>query len=429
MRDADSWMGPEGQAIRWRDRRLRIRYLRLGGEPRQKGSRGENVQRREDFRSGVDQLRELQQGVLTGPVALDLDFHPASRQPPTIHRLSKRYLDVLGAASDGADTDGRRHLLYRDDRQVTLLHVHLWPRSSGAGDSFSGHTDVQARPLRDVVADLELAGDLQDRADWTANDDADPFVVPPVPEIDPEPALDLSEAADPVRMQRRDLNLWLRLHDLAQVQEALLAATDAHIAGLLCRGRGLIACDRPATNPAQVREPLKELLSESRDLLLSHPLHVPLPPLPGAPGDRETFAAGIRDQLRQWQQRWPVLLPLVVPVKVTLLVVTPPQGRDLDNLALEVLPLVHETLVPHPQPWLTRFPALSGAVEDLAERDRLRRLARYSVTAYEVIQLRRTHADPPNGLLRLALGSASTPGSAWARIARYVEDRIEVTLR
>lgn len=417
-------MGPEGQAIRWRDRRLRTRYLRLDGEPRQKGSRGDNPQRQRDFGSGVEELRGRRQGVLTGPVALDLDFFSITPQSPSIHRLSKRYLDVLGAAPAGVGAAKRRHLLYRDDRQVTLLHVHLWPPPSGADASIRGHTNVLGRPLRDVVADLELAGDLPDNAYW--DDDASPFVAPEVPEIDLEPVFDLGQAADPEQLQQwRHLNLSLRLHDQAQVQEALLAATDAHIARLLCRVRGLIAGDQPATGPAPVQHLLDDLLAESRDLLLSHPMHIPLPALPGAPGDRETFAAGIRNQLCQWQQRWSILTPLLVPVKVILLVVTPPQGRDLDNLALEILPLVHETLAPHPQPWLTRFPALFDTAEGRAERDRLRRLARSSVTAYEVIHLRRTAADPPNGLLRLAIGSATTPGSTWTRIAHYVDNQMD----
>jgi hypothetical protein len=181
------------QAIRWCDRRSRTRYLRLDGEPRQKGSRGETAQRQRDFRSGINQLRELRQGVLTGPVALDLEFHPATKQPPSIHRLAKRYLDVLGAAPNTSDGSKRRHLLYRDDRQVTLLHVRLWPHSASVDASTSGHTDVLARPLRDVVADLELAGDLPDTA---RRDDASPFFVPPVPEIDPEPVLDVDDPMD-----------------------------------------------------------------------------------------------------------------------------------------------------------------------------------------------------------------------------------------
>jgi hypothetical protein len=72
---------------------------------------------------------------------------------------------------------------------------------------------------------------------------------------------------------------------------------------------------------------------------------------------------------------------------------------------------------------LTLHPALSGAAEDPAERNRPHRLARRSLTAYEA------RADPPNRLLRLALGTATKPGSAWTRIARYVDDRMETTSR
>lgn len=41
-----------------------------------------------------------------------------------------------------------------------------------------------------------------------------------------------------------------------------------------------------------------------------------------------------------------IFSPLVVPVKVTFLVVPPQQGKDLDYIALTCLPLVHEVLRP-----------------------------------------------------------------------------------
>ena len=65
--------------------------------------------------------------------------------------------------------------------------------------------------------------------------------------------------------------------------------------------------------------------------------------------------------------RGPVLAPARVPLKVILLVVPPQQGKDkdLDNLALTTLPAVQEVLRP---------PAL---------------------TAYEVIELKRSPTDPP----------------------------------
>ncbi|TCN37855.1 hypothetical protein EV644_15020 [Kribbella orskensis] len=88
--------------------------------------------------------------------------------------------------------------------------------------------------------------------------------------------------------------------------------------------------------------------------------------------------------------RFPILAPLRVPLRVVLLVVPPRQGKDLDNLALSVLPAVRD--------------ALNGP----------------DITAYEVIELKRTAADPEAGLLRFALGSGSQHGSTWQRATDYV---------
>lgn len=49
--------------------------------------------------------------------------------------------------------------------------------------------------------------------------------------------------------------------------------------------------------------------------------------------------------------------------------------------------------------------------------------------AYEIIPLVRHTVDPDAGVLRLALGSATAPGSTWARIADFVERHIERLLR
>lgn len=95
-------------------------------------------------------------------------------------------------------------------------------------------------------------------------------------------------------------------------------------------------------------------------------------------------------------ERFPILAPLRVPLKVVLLVVPPRQGKDLDNLALSVLPAVRD--------------APNGP----------------DITAYEVIELKGTAADPEAGLLRFALGSGSQHGSTWQRATDDVDRCFEL---
>lgn len=132
------------------------------------------------------------------------------------------------------------------------------------------------------------------------------------------------------------------------------------------------------------------MAANRREMLLSSPLSIPLSGLPQARGEGRAFKSAVRKDLEDMVDRFPALAPLRVPLKVVLLVVPPEQGKDLDNLALAVLPAVHD--------------ALNGP----------------DITAYEVIELKRTAADPAAGLLRFALGSGSQDGSTWQRATDYV---------
>jgi hypothetical protein len=55
-------------------------------------------------------------------------------------------------------------VLYRDDRQVKLLHVHLWDPSTTGASTIPEHTAVTARPLRDAAADMALVRPIEDEA-------------------------------------------------------------------------------------------------------------------------------------------------------------------------------------------------------------------------------------------------------------------------
>ncbi|QXV57508.1 hypothetical protein CVV72_11215 [Amycolatopsis sp. TNS106] len=247
-----------------------------------------------------------------------------------------------------------------------------------------------------------------------------------MPDVDLTPTFDLRMASGPAERQRwSDLNMWLQLHDRSRVQEALLSANDALVASVLSRSTTLINHNRRPGNSSDLFESIAE---SDRHVLLSNVLHIPLPSLPTAKGERQGFRDGLREQLNQWTRQWPVFNPLLVPVKAILLVVAPPNGKDLDNLVRDdVLPAVHEVLAPQLAPWITRFPQLTHAqqAEWRPQERQLRQLQQSSVNAYEVVQLTRIPTDPPNGFLRLVLGSGNTFGSTWSRLAGFVETHVE----
>jgi hypothetical protein len=115
-----------------------------------------------------------------------------------------------------------------------------------------------------------------------------------------------------------------------------------------------------------------------------------------------------------------------VPVTLTFLVIPSEQGKDLDNIALIVLPIAHEVLRPHIAPHLLS-PIYGGGGQDPWLDEALARLKSVnarSVRVYQVIELPRTPQDPPEGTLRLALGP-HTHWSWWHRAGTYVSSAID----
>lgn len=433
----DSWAGRE---LWWRQRWLRTRRLRLEGEPRQKRTRGARQHAADAQQKLLEQLMPFRHGVLTGPVALDLDFHVTVDQPPALYNLAKYLLDVLGPTQSAGQTLGRRHVLYRDDRQVKLLYVRLRHASiSDPTTTSSGEIWLSARPLRDVVEDLRLARKVEDCTDSIAtwpDEEESPFFQPEIPHVERVPTFDLGQATSTEEARRwEELNSWLAFHDRSRLQEAILRRTDANVAFVLSQSPESLAGARPRQRPfadtaalRSIYDKLDKLRAENREMLLSSPLAIPMPSLPRVSGERQTFKTAIRRELEQWLACWPVFHTLLVPLKVTFLVMAPAQGhKDLDNIALEVLPIVHEVLQPQPDEWLLRSPPPGTGERAEADQalNRLRVLRDYSVTAFEVIELKRRNDDPPAGLLYLALGSGSQVGSIWTRITDYVEDYMD----
>lgn len=425
------WDGWHGRQIRWRRRWLRTRLLQINGEPDQKGRRGLEGRTVAAQHGLIDQLEERRWRALAGPVALDVDFYTCATQPPALHRLAKHLLDLLGPARPGV-VKRRRHVLYRDDRQVKLLYVHLW---QGSADSRkSAHTAISVRPLRDVVEDMHLMYEIRSEGYSFRpffDEDESPFHSPDVPDVDLTPTFDLRMATSVEQANEwQDLNEWLIDHDRARLQEALLLATEASLARIICASPNWMegagresAIGIELASLKSIYDAREKLHSEYRRMLLSEPVAYPLPGLPSASGEGKEFRASVLVQLEELLRRRPVFNPLLVPLKVIFLVVPPIQGKDLDNIALTLLPVVHEVLQPrleHWFEWRKRRPRTGGAEVDVSSNGS-RSSVKHSVAAYEVIEIKRTIDDPPGGYLRLALGSGDQRGSTWGRIADFVD--------
>ena len=420
MRLGRSWDVPdEFWVLWWRSRALRTLIMQAEVEPAGKGPAGRRSAP-EFQRQVMDQMERYGRYPMTGPVALDLHFRAARRNPPGIHRAAKHTLDILGAALPGCERPRRRSVLYRDDRQVKFLYADLdqsWQPDNGENGR-SGSVFIVARRASDVIADLCMARRL-DREGYD-EDDGSPFASPDLP-YDPEPGwlTEPGQVLTPVELYLAEAS---RFHYVTELQEAILARTDASlISGLSMYLEGLASAELPE----QLAAVFEESQAASRRLLMSDPFTLPLPGLPRAAGESERFVQLIRNRLEEFRSRWPLFRSLLVPVTVTFLVVPPEQGKDLDNIALTALPIAHEILQPHIEPHLLA-PSYNDEPEPWREEAlaRLRSVNACSVRAYQVIELARSPQDPPEGTLRLALGAHSHE-SWWYRAATYLGGAID----
>ena len=364
------WNVPEEFWILWwRSREYRQLIMDVVVEPAGKGPAG--ARSAPEFQGQVmDQMERHHRYPMRGPVALDLHFRAAQRNPPSIHRAVKHTLDLLGPALPGIECPRRRSVLYRDDRQIKFLYADLhqeWSRKD-TDDPSSGHIYMVARRANDVAADLCMAMRLH-RDRWDEDDEESPFWSPDIPE-EPEPRwpLDPGSARTPTEQYLADT---FRFHHIMDVQEAILTQTDATMIWALGSYLDDLS-DGGGDRPAELASIIEQSQAATRDLLLSYPLALPLPGLPRATGQSADFVRMIRASLEEFRVRWPLFRSLLVPVTLTFLVIPPEQGKDLDNIALTALPIAHEVLRPHISPHLLS-PAY-GDEERMSRRDDLARL-------------------------------------------------------
>jgi hypothetical protein len=222
----------------------------------------------------MGQLERYHRHPMHGPVALDLHFRAAQRNPPCIHRAVKHALDVLGPALPGTGRPRRRSVLYRDDRQVKFLYADLdqeWSRVGRDGTPAGGPSMI-ARRASDVAADLCMVARLH-RDRWDDEDDQEsPFWSPGLPE-EPEPGwpLDPGSARTPTEQYLADS---FRFYHVMDMQKAILARSDAS------RSRALASyLDHLSDcgHPAHLASILEESRAATRNVLLSNPLTLSLP--------------------------------------------------------------------------------------------------------------------------------------------------------
>lgn len=360
-------------------------------------------------------------------LALDLNFTTSRRQPPSLERLAKHYLDQLGATHDR----GEGGHLYRDDEQVQLLHVSAHHGWDVDGPRYRPRIWVTARTAAEATADLYEAAKLPDEDIHEQTNDVDWDTLR-------EQLRDAERIAQSTHPELRGAAPLMRFMVLQGAQEALLRSSDRWLgwavgdaAPNLLTGTQARQAMGTSALESQLRELEQDRRAMARETLLgAGPHSIRLPSLPASPGEGASFRDGIRDAIRGYVSRSTVLFPLLVPTRLSVVVVQPEQARDLDNILLDLLPVVDEIMRPPQEPWLLDA---AGALDEVREDDpiatckrrglrRLRSVIEHGVWSAQVLELKRAHDDPPEGRLAMMLGHGENMESLWAEALSRLDE-------
>lgn len=153
MNKIRDFLGSEaGARARHQMRKQRMVFIDiLDIEPQSKKMPGPE---RDRFQQRVaQQLTLAKRMAFNGDVALKIDLTTTSKNAPQAHTITKNLLDLLSERRLDIQWP-RKHLLYKDDRQiqalsVTCRHGKSHPRIS-----------IEARPFKAMLDDLELAAEI-----------------------------------------------------------------------------------------------------------------------------------------------------------------------------------------------------------------------------------------------------------------------------
>lgn len=433
----------KGQRLQLIARRLERRRFLIDVERlRGKGS----MKAREQLEFQKEILAELDRrgfSTFRGPVVTELVFFSSQPNPPMLHTLAKNYLDLLEKPVSGLKTD-RKRLVYHNDRQIKLLSVlyHLSP------DVGTPSIHIEIDRLSRLRADLDLFErinrDQFEKERYPHRSSSSERFIRHEHE-DPHEAF--NRAYEALSNTIRSKEFWVKKVseeayqalleiDTRMAQKAFLTSTESSVRDAVLhslrhdkrlRNKNVselnLGNTRIRIDPVEMHASLRDMM---RSLLVFQPSSVDLSHAPEHSGDSDRFEKAIRSAIADFRNRYKWLFPLRIPLSAIIMVVPPPNGIDLDNLARRIIPIVHEIWEP-PRSRLHMIDLGRVNDENLRRHFQLeleaeKRFPKISLTKYEAVELPRSKEDPPHGLVRIALGNGLNPESMRARIDDVLRD-------
>lgn len=332
------WRTEAGQQHRDELRRISAARLLVGYEPRGKKAQQQEVFFRDLLLEDAKIWSQTPLGGWPRPkadVALDISAQSSRNNAPRPDSLCKWLLDQL---------DGSRGtpVLFSDDRQVTMLFARC-DRNETEPPSISvvaRRAYLVRESLRRVVRD--------DENPWSPTDEAS----------NPYPLLIGDDFGDSwLETCRGQVEIWehlaefqdvaceverARLNVRIQTQRVRLALTDTMVARVIADH----ALPPLGVPPHPVHDPSFVSTYDALDQLQRMPYSYDLGVMTVGRGSKESFETQVRTILHTAVENGTTVYPLLNTVGVTVFYVPDPDGKDLDNIFRELLPIVLEVLNP-----------------------------------------------------------------------------------
>ncbi|WP_204370058.1 hypothetical protein [Klebsiella michiganensis] len=277
---------------------------------------------RDKFQEAVaEQLTTLKRATFTGDVALKIDLATTSKNAPQAHTIAKNLLDLLGVRRSNVKWP-RRHLLYKDDRQIQALSV------SCRHGEISPAISIGAQPFGSMLDDLELATEarrsIEMSSDYFYEQDCEADWIKTFRDlIDNETNYRRSLGDDGYDAYRKMVRWY--------AQRALLKSSGVTIPVLNWM------YGRPKDIPTGFgQEMWASLISASK-------IRLQVGELPITKGSSDEFKQNVSKEITAFKNRWDWLInPLVVSVALEVIIrpnpATPPAVlHDLDNIVRDYL--------------------------------------------------------------------------------------------
>ncbi|WFA88046.1 hypothetical protein [Paenibacillus amylolyticus] len=342
-----------------------------------------------------DYLEKSKRRAFKGPVILKMDFFPSKGNPPSIHQLAKNYLDLLWRPVQGMVNP---RLLLIDDRQISILIVNYHVQTENP----TPRIEIKIAPMRDFVDDIRLVEKIRSKISFPEDEHYLSYDEREVFSSElKDPIKELEKSRESLIVTRSlkgdiDVSLFDKLYEMSMrdYQSAFFLMEKFKSTDLI----GLYLDQDYLTD-----EFLGHIFEQYRKMIITYSLQ-PLRTagLPIRSGETRQFKDTIRDMIQQFRDKYPVLIPLLINLNLTILYVPPKvQEIDLDNLARYIVPLINEALKPPSGIWFSGYQHPIG-------------FPKHTIIQYQIIKIPRSNNDPENGSVKLVFGEYSPYKDCWS---------------